>query len=69
MMDKALRTKAEQYLAAMSLITEMLKKGIVSDNDVPVLSTVLASKCGLSSCTIFSDTDLIISDKRGNIRH
>ncbi len=68
-MDKALRTKAEQYLTAMSVIKEMLKNGIVSYSDVPVLSTVLASKCGLSSCTIFSDIDLIISEKRGNIRY
>jgi hypothetical protein len=68
-MDKGLREKVTGYRIAMSLVKEMLSRGLVREDEYAVICTILAARFGLGTSTIFSDIDLITADTGGNIGH
>ena len=68
-MDKALQGKVCDYRAAMSLVREMVGKGVLSAADYAIMSTILAEEYGLNSSTIFADGDLLSTGTDGNIPH
>ena len=53
LMTEELARKVRAYRTAMSIIGEMLKKGLISDEDYAVIDTKMAEKYGLKSSTIF----------------
>lgn len=66
-MDINLYSKAKEYNTALAVIREMRSAGIITDEDFGIICTVLAEKCGLSSCSIFAGIDLITARTDGNI--
>ena len=68
-MDKALYEKVKAYRTSLAVIKELLKNGLISDEEYTITCTVLAKKSGLSMSTIFSEIDLISAENDGNIRH
>jgi hypothetical protein len=48
-----------RYHASMAFMRSMAAKGILSSEDLPVVSDTLAQKYGLSLCSIFLDSDLL----------
>ncbi len=68
-MDKDLHTKITEFRIAVSVVKEMRSKGLINEGEYAIICTVLASKYGLKSSTIFSDIDLICTDSDGNIGH
>lgn len=68
-MNKALQGKVCDYRAAMSLVREMVGKGVLSTADYGIMSTILAEEYGLNSSTIFADIGLLSTGADGNIPH
>lgn len=68
-MDKELYEKVKGYRTAVSVIKELLGRGLIDEGEYGVICTILAEKYGLRSSTIFSDIDLISAGTVGNIRH
>ena len=68
-MNKDLYRKITSYRTALAVIKEMLRKGIIDENDSIVICTNLAEKNGLRSSTIFSEIDLITGHINDNIYH
>ena len=52
-MTEQLTLKVKAYRTAMSIIKEMLKTGLISEDDYAVIDTKMAGKYGLKSSTIF----------------
>lgn len=52
-MTEQFTLKVKAYRTAMSIIKEMLKTGLISDDDYAVIDTKMAEKYGLKSSTIF----------------
>ena len=52
-MTEQLVKKVAAYRTAMSIIKEMLKKGLISADDYAKIDTKMAKKYGLKSSTIF----------------
>jgi len=57
-----------RYKAAMSVFKNWFSDGVISADDLRVISTTLAQKYGLSSSSIFLDNDLLCRENRANIR-
>lgn len=58
------------YQTAMSLARNMLRQGIISEDDYRKIDTIIAKKHEVSSCSIFrfeSRNRWIISPFRGNM--
>lgn len=54
-MTQELYEKICSYRTAMSVIKSMLKINIITAQEYAEIDTIIARKCGLSSCTIFSE--------------
>ena len=52
-MTEELRNRIIQYRTAMSIIKEMLREGIIDEEDYRQMDSIIAEKCGLKSTTIF----------------
>lgn len=52
-MTEQLTRKVAAYRTAMSIIKEMLQKGLISADDYAKIDTKMAEKYGLKSSTIF----------------
>lgn len=50
-----MRDRVTAYRTAMSLAKEMLKRGIIGQEEYAVIDTIMAKKYGLSSCTIWRE--------------
>lgn len=57
-----------RYKASMSVFKNWLSDGVISPDDLRLISTTLASKYGLSSSSIFLENDLLCKEKRANIQ-
>jgi hypothetical protein len=68
-MNNGLNKEVKEYRTAIAVAKEMLKKRIISQDDYAVICTVLTEEFGLKTSTIFSDYDLICTEKDGNMRH
>lgn len=66
-MNKALFKRVRVYRTTVGIIKEMLSRGIITGDEYAIVCTVIASKNGLKSSTIFSEIDLISVEKRANI--
>lgn len=47
------RERLTAYQTAMSLARNMLRQGIISEDDYRKIDTIIAKKHGVSSCSIF----------------
>ena len=56
-----------RYKTAMAMFRKWLSDGIITEDDLSVIETTLADKYGLSSCSIYRDSDLLCMKKRANI--
>lgn len=52
-MDQSLSEMVQAYRAAMSVVTEMLMKGIITKEEYVIIDTMVASRHGLSSSTLY----------------
>ena len=52
-MEAEFRDRLTKYRAAMTLAQEMLKQGLISDEEYSIIDTIMTKKYGLSSSTIF----------------
>ena len=52
------------YQTAMSLARNMLRQGIISEDDYCKIDTIIAQKYGVSSCSIFRYEGLKSLDNR-----
>lgn len=48
-----LKERIAAYQIAMSVVRELLSKGIITESEYRKIDTILAKKYGLNSCTIF----------------
>lgn len=53
-----------RYKSAMAVFKNWLSKGVISNDDLLVIDTMLAQKYGLSSCSIFLENDLLCKENR-----
>ena len=53
-----------RYKAAMAVFKSWLTEDVISDADLLKISTMLAQKYGLSSCSIFLENDLPCKENR-----
>ena len=68
-MDKELHARIAEFRISMTVVKEMLSKGLIHEDEYAIICTVLASRYRLKSSTIFSDIDLICTGRDGNIGH
>lgn len=52
-MDAELCSRVARYRAAMTLALEMLKQGLISDEEYGIIDTIMTKKYGIISSTIF----------------
>jgi hypothetical protein len=63
-------TKAEavnHYKAAISVFLKWLDEGFITEDDFAIIDTIIASKYGISLCSIYRRNDLINNDFYANI--
>ena len=48
-----LKQRIETYQFTMSMVRELLSKGIITESEYRKIDTIIAEKYGLNSCTIF----------------
>ena len=48
-----LKKRIEAYQFTMSIVRELLSKGIITESEYRKIDTIIAEKYGLNSCTIF----------------
>ena len=48
-----LKKRIEAYQFTMSMVRELLSKGIITESEYRKIDTIIAEKYGLNSCTIF----------------
>ena len=53
-----------RYKSAMAVFKNWRANGVISDDDLQAIDTILAPKYGLSSCSIFLENDLLCKEKR-----
>ena len=53
-----------RYKSAMAVFKNWHANGIISDDDLQSIDTILAQKYGLSSCSIYLENDLLCKEKR-----
>ena len=53
-----------RYKSAMAVFKNWHANGIISDDDLQSIDTILAQKYGLSSCSIFLENDLLCKENR-----
>lgn len=59
------------YKTSMAVFKSLLASGVISEPDLREISTTLARKYGLSSCSIYLENDLLCREKRviyGNVK-
>ena len=66
-MEAELRKKVTRFRESVSVIREMLEKGVLNTEEALVLQTKMAEKNGLRSSSIFLDNPLIYTDSDGNM--
>ena len=54
-----------RYKSAMAVFKNWHANGIISDDDLQSIDTILAQKYGLSSCSIYLENDLLCKENRG----
>lgn len=52
-MEAEFRDRLTKYRAAMTLALEMLKQGLISDEEYSIIDTIMTKKYGIISSTIF----------------
>ena len=52
-----------RYKAAMAVFKSWFAEGVISDDDLLAIDTMLAQKYGLSSRSIFLENDLLCKEK------
>lgn len=52
-MGTDLKTRLTRYRAAMSLAREMVKQGIITEEEYGIIDTIMTKKYGIISSTIF----------------
>ena len=57
------------YKSAMAQARRMLSAGIITEDEYDIIDTMMATKYGLSSCSLFRENDLLYSSIRGNMSH
>lgn len=53
-----------RYKTAMTVFKKAHTDGVITDADLLALSTAIADKYGLSSCSIYFENDLLYNDNR-----
>jgi hypothetical protein len=53
-----------QYKASMSIFKNWLESGLISGEELSVIDTMLSSKYGLSSCSIYRENPLLCKENR-----
>jgi len=53
-----------RYKSAMAVFKNWHADGVISDDDLLEIDTMLAQKYGLSSCSIFLENDLLCKENR-----
>ncbi|MDN4186090.1 MAG: hypothetical protein QY871_03330 [Dehalococcoides mccartyi] len=53
-----------RYKSAMAVFKNWHANGVISDDDLQAIDTMLAQKHGLSSCSIFLENDLLCKENR-----
>lgn len=54
-MDDNMRSSIARFRVAMSLAREMLRQGIIADEEYGIITTIMTKRYGINSCTIFQD--------------
>lgn len=57
-----------RYKASMAVFKRWLAQGVITEDDLKEIDTMLAQKYGLSSCSIFLENDLLYKENRANIQ-
>ena len=52
-MSDDLRSRVQDFRTAMSVVCEMLRSGIITEEDYAEIESIIAENTGLSSCTIY----------------
>ena len=52
-MNEEQKKSLESYLVSMSVIAEMLREGIITEEEYADIDTIIANKHGISSCSIY----------------
>lgn len=52
-MTDDLRSRVQAFRTAMSVVREMLRSGIIIEEDYAEIESIIAENTGLSSCTIY----------------
>lgn len=66
-MEAELRSRVQRFRESVSVIREMLEKGVLTPEEALALQTKMAEKNGLRSSSIFLDNTLIYTDTDGNM--
>ena len=53
-----------RYKSAMAVFKSWLSEGVISNDDLLEIDTMLAQTYGLSSCSIFLENDLLCKENR-----
>lgn len=56
------------YKTSMVIFKKWYSEGLITEDDLLAIDTMLAGKYGLSSCSIFLENDLLCGENRANIR-
>ena len=56
-----------RYKSAMAVFKNWHADGVISNDDLLAIDTMLAQKYGLSLCSIFLDSDLLCRENRANM--
>ena len=59
----------KRYLATMSIAKNLLKQGIISEEEYEQIDTMFRQKYAISLSTLFTDIRLIKLGSYGNIAH
>jgi len=56
-----------RYKAAVSVFSKWLSNGIISGDEFNIIDTMIASKYGLSLCSIYRENRLLCQETRANM--
>lgn len=68
-MTKERMEEEKRYLATMSIAKNLLKQGIISEEEYEQIDTMFRQKYAISLSTLFTDIRLIKYADHGNMSH
>ena len=68
-MNQEYFSKINRYNFIMMQVDKMLNSKLITEKEYAKIDTITADICGLSSCSIYRENNLINHEIRGNISH